>query len=142
MDEVVAVGVVRHNGKIRWFRMDRDNWILDWQKWRDEFIKAGLDVPPLDASGRFGISIVNEDTVEEFIRAASDFELTEGSCDRSCFNGSRMRNLGGTFLIYFLSCLLTSIVRAMALSISAVLRWKDIFQMAGGGVRGFCEKLR
>ncbi|WP_231409493.1 hypothetical protein [Ralstonia solanacearum] len=78
MDEAMAVGVVRHNGKIRWFRMNRDNWILDWQKWRDEFVKAGLDVPPLDASGRFGISIVNENTVEEFIRAASDFELTEG----------------------------------------------------------------
>ena len=76
LEEGWAVGVVRYEDRIRWFRMLRDNWILDWEKWRNHFISEGYAVPELDVSSRFGIAIANEDTAEEFIVGASRFEVT------------------------------------------------------------------
>lgn len=65
-----VLAVVRHDGQIRYCLSDRDNWILDWNKWRDEFVAAGHAVPDIHvmARQRSGIAIVDSDNVEQFLR--------------------------------------------------------------------------
>jgi hypothetical protein len=54
----MIVSVVRFRGNIRWFQSDIDIWILDWNKWRDEFLNAGYEVAELDVSAK----VLNLDT--------------------------------------------------------------------------------
>ncbi|MHC5671939.1 hypothetical protein [Nostoc sp.] len=75
----MIVTVVRSRGNIRWFRSDIDIWILDWNKWRDEFLNAGYEVPKLDVSERFGITVVNQETAERFLSAVSIFEISKNN---------------------------------------------------------------
>lgn len=71
LDPQNAVAVVRYNGAIHWRWSDHDNWILDWRKWRDEFVATGHQVPELNAAvaQRSGIAVVDENTVEAFLHA-------------------------------------------------------------------------
>ena len=71
LDPQNVVAVVRYNGAIQWRLSDHENWILDWKKWRDEFVEAGHQVPDLSAAvaQRSGIAVVDQDTVEAFLRA-------------------------------------------------------------------------
>ncbi|MEH1935963.1 MAG: hypothetical protein V7L14_20150 [Nostoc sp.] len=75
----MIVTVVRSRGNIRYFRSDIDIWILDWNKWRDEFLNAGYQVPELDVSERFGITVVNQETAERFLSAVSIFEISKNN---------------------------------------------------------------
>lgn len=70
-----SVVMVRFCGKIRWFRSDRDLWVLDIDKWRNEFINHGYDVPDFDESYRFGIRSVNQDNARIFLERMSEFEV-------------------------------------------------------------------
>lgn len=70
-----VVVVVRYDGKIRWFRSDRDLWVLDINKWRDEFISNGYDVPEFTDSYRCGILAVNKENAKRFLDCMSEFEL-------------------------------------------------------------------
>jgi len=70
-----VVVVVRYQGKIRWFRSDRDLWVLDVNKWRDEFIGQGYDVPEFKDSYRFGIHVVDQEAVQQFLDCMSKYEL-------------------------------------------------------------------
>lgn len=74
-----VVVVVRRNGKIRWYRSDRDLWILDVNKWRDEFIENGYDVPEFKDSYRFGIRVVDQSTADSFLEKMSSFEVSRDS---------------------------------------------------------------
>ena len=71
LDPDYAVAVARYNGDIYWLLSDRDNWVLDLKKWRDDFVAAGHQVPELNeaAAQRSGIATVDQDTVEEFLSA-------------------------------------------------------------------------
>jgi hypothetical protein len=77
IDEIVIT--VRYRAQIRWFRSDRDLWVLDVNKWRNEFIKSGYDVPPFQDSYRFGIHIIDKETVADFLNHMSPFEITKDS---------------------------------------------------------------
>ena len=70
-----VVIAVRLKGEIRWFRSDRDLWVLDVTKWRDEFISNGYDVPEFDSDYRFGILSVNQDNAGKFLSYLSEYEL-------------------------------------------------------------------
>lgn len=70
-----VVIVIRYQGKIRWFRSDRDLWVLDVNKWRDEFISQGYEVPEFKSDYRFGIHSVNQGTAERFLEHMSEFEV-------------------------------------------------------------------
>lgn len=70
-----VVVVIRYQGKIRWFRSDRDLWVLEINKWRDEFISHGYEVPAFKKSYRFGIHSVNQKTAKQFLDCMSKFEL-------------------------------------------------------------------
>jgi hypothetical protein len=68
---------VRYHGKIRWFRSDRELWILDLNKRRDEFVSCGVNFPDLGEEYRFGIRVVNFETVERFLDEMSNFEISK-----------------------------------------------------------------
>lgn len=65
-----VLAVVRHNGQIQYCLSDRENWILDWNKWREEFIAAGHAVPDIHimARQRSGIAILDRDNIEQFLQ--------------------------------------------------------------------------
>lgn len=76
-DDEKIVAVVRHNNRIRWFRSERETWILDWHKWRDDFVKAGYQVAPLDTTSRFGLAVIDEKNCEEFLHNAAAFAVSK-----------------------------------------------------------------
>ena len=75
IEEQPVVVAVRIHGKIRWFRSNRDLWVLDLNKWRDEFIAHGYEVPEFQENYRFGIHTVNQETAEQFLGCMSEYEL-------------------------------------------------------------------
>ena len=64
-----ALAVIRHNGQRQYWLSDRENLILDWKKWRQDFIAAGYAVPELDilAKQRSGIAILDQNNIEQFL---------------------------------------------------------------------------
>ncbi|PQJ70940.1 group-specific protein [Vibrio jasicida] len=75
IEEHQDVFVVRLNGEIKWYRSDRDLWVLDVNKWRNEFIAHGYEVPEFQNDYRFGVHSINQDTAPQFLDAISDFEV-------------------------------------------------------------------
>jgi len=63
-----VVIAVRYKNKIRWYRSDRDLWVLDVNKWRNEFIENGYEVPEFQSTYRFGIHTINLEAVERFLK--------------------------------------------------------------------------
>lgn len=75
MDVENVVVAVRYEGRIRWFRCDRDCWVMDVNKWRNEFIQDGHDVPEFNDAYRFGFKVVNEKNAGEFLACLKDCEV-------------------------------------------------------------------
>lgn len=74
-DLEVVVVTVRYKSSISWFRSNRDLWILDYNKWHNEFINAGYKVSQLDEDDRFGIHIVNNQNSQQFLDFMSKFKI-------------------------------------------------------------------
>lgn len=79
LDPDNIVVAVRYKGDIRWFRSDRDLWVLDVNKWRDEFISYGYEVPDFNSQFRFGFRVVNQDNAQRFLDAMAHYEVTQDS---------------------------------------------------------------
>jgi hypothetical protein len=75
LDVENIVVAVRYEGRIRWFRCDRDWWVMDVYKWRNEFIQNGYDVPEFNDAYRFGFKVVNEKNAGEFLACLKDYEV-------------------------------------------------------------------
>lgn len=75
MDVEIVVVAVRYQGRVRWFRCDRDWWVMDVNKWRNEFIQNGYDVPEFNDAYRFGIKVVSEKNVAEFLDRLKGHEI-------------------------------------------------------------------
>ncbi|ODM27972.1 MULTISPECIES: hypothetical protein [Acetivibrio] len=71
----IIVGVI-HKGMFSWYVTERDFWILDAVKRRDEYIQNGYGsiIQEDFFSFRFNIPIVNEETVDVFIKKIEDFK--------------------------------------------------------------------
>lgn len=76
MDIENVVVAVRYEGHIRWFRCDRDWWVMDVNKWRNELIQNGYEVPEFNEAYRFGFKVVNEKNASEFLARLKDYETT------------------------------------------------------------------
>ena len=75
LDIVEVVVVVKRDGVFRWYNSDRELWVLDWHKWRQDFVNAGSSPPEIEPTDRFGIPIVNEDTIDRFLAEMRVFEI-------------------------------------------------------------------
>lgn len=73
VEEVVVVA--KASGEFRWFKSDRDLWVLDLDKWTKDFVDAGYDIPESDPSERFGIPVVNDQTIASFLSAMGQYEV-------------------------------------------------------------------
>ena len=78
-DIETVVVAVRKADRVRWFRCDRDWWVLDAEKWRNEFIQYGYDVPKFNSEYRFGFKIVNERNATDFLARLTDYEVAADS---------------------------------------------------------------
>jgi hypothetical protein len=78
LDPDYVVGVARYKNVVHWLLSDRDNFVLDLKKWRDEFVSAGYQVPELAvvAAQRSGIVVVDQSTAEEFLTSPEVHKLT------------------------------------------------------------------
>lgn len=70
-----VVIVVKLDGKIRWFRSERDLWVLDVNKWRNEFLNLGYNVPEFNNKYRFGLRVVNQENARYFLNCMSQYEI-------------------------------------------------------------------
>lgn len=108
LDVELVVIVVKHGGIFRWFRSNRDLWILDLPKWRQEFVDAGYELPASDSEERFGIPVVNEHTMNRFLAKMEHFEIEKSKLE----NGLKARfpdakswwDVGKLFPIMFVDC--------------------------------------
>jgi hypothetical protein len=71
-DAEKIIVVVRYQGKINWYRSDRDIWVLDVHKWRNEFLSYGYEVPEFNEKYRFGILVIDQSTAQQFLDKISD----------------------------------------------------------------------
>lgn len=74
-DVEIIVAIVKYKSSIMWFRSDRDFWVLDQNKWRDDFIQQGYEVPEFQDSYRFGIRVVDHQTAQLFLDAMDEFKI-------------------------------------------------------------------
>lgn len=74
-----CVVLTRLAGNWRWYRSNRDLWVLDTNKWRNEFINHGHDVPEFLPSFRFGFLVVDERNAEPFLNTMTEQEVTRES---------------------------------------------------------------
>jgi len=68
--------VVKYANSFRWFKSNRDDWVLDLGKWTKDFVDAGYKVPESDPVERFGIPVVNENTAASFLEEMKPFEIS------------------------------------------------------------------
>ncbi|WP_146171961.1 group-specific protein [Pseudoduganella armeniaca] len=82
-DNVLAV--VRYRGEIQYRLSDRENWILDWNRRRQEYATAGHPVLELRAMAqqRAGVAILDQDTVELFLNAPGVHRIDPGFLRKS-----------------------------------------------------------
>ncbi|WP_081084958.1 hypothetical protein [Burkholderia territorii] len=80
LDRQYAVAVARHKGEVHWLLSDHDNLVLDWEKWRGEFVAAGYEVPDQGATAmeRAGIVVVDQNSAEEFLAEPITHRLSIG----------------------------------------------------------------
>ncbi|MEN1988152.1 hypothetical protein [Paenibacillus hubeiensis] len=73
--DIIIVGVYYKN-IFNWYLTDKDYWILDLNKRREDFLKAGYsyDLDPI-LDFRFNIEVVNEETAEEFLNAIDGYKV-------------------------------------------------------------------
>jgi len=74
LDEII-IAVVRYKGQFRWFRCERELWILDLNKLRKTFIENGYNVPKLDEMDRFGIHTLTPENIEFFLEKMRVYEI-------------------------------------------------------------------
>lgn len=104
VDDLVVVLIKRH-GRFRWYRGNRDLWVLDYRKWAQEFLNAGYSVE-VGAKGRFDIEVVNEETMDLFLSKVSHLELEKGklakALERRFKEARSWWDVGGLFPIMFI----------------------------------------
>jgi hypothetical protein len=76
------VAVVRNNGKISWYRSERELWILDLNKWRKEFIDKGYELSNIKGGFRNGIFVVDTNTKDKFLQYMSKYEIDRDELSR------------------------------------------------------------
>lgn len=74
-DADAVVVIVRHNGRLRYFRSDSDLWVLDVEKWRQDLVRHGYNVPQFNDAYRFGMRLVNHDNADAFLDRMEKFEV-------------------------------------------------------------------
>ncbi|MCH7392664.1 group-specific protein [Acinetobacter dispersus] len=79
IDEEMIVVVVKENKKIRWYRSERELWVLDVNKWKNGFRALGYDVPDSDDDFRFGLHIVDQQNADYFLKCMSRYEISKES---------------------------------------------------------------
>ena len=84
----IIVGVIL-KGEFNWYVSEKELWILDYPKWGAVFRSSGVDVPD-GAEDRFGIQVVDGDTVFRFLEmirsdkiGTSELRELMLDCDRS-----------------------------------------------------------
>ncbi|MCM3225732.1 hypothetical protein [Terribacillus saccharophilus] len=76
--------LTKYKKLFRWFVTEKDIWFLDMRKLVAAYIDNGFEIHnPDDFSDRYNISIVNEDTAEEFLYRISEFEANNEELRKS-----------------------------------------------------------
>lgn len=91
LEEPIIV-CVKHKGGYRWFRSERDYWVLDQEKWARAFAEAGCDDDGgegNDYSERFGIPVVNAETTDEFLDKMTPFLVSREELTQSVLVASQ-----------------------------------------------------
>lgn len=74
----LEVGAVKHGGHIKWFRMERSSWVLDWHKWENDLELGEAAATDSDDAwvDRDIPQVINETTLEQFLNGAARFDVS------------------------------------------------------------------
>ena len=74
-DEIIA-GLIQE-GKISWYVSTRPFWIMDHRKWKKAFEDAGFNLQEDSDKhkGRFGIAVLNQESLPEFLRGMAKYKV-------------------------------------------------------------------
>ncbi|TDU73373.1 hypothetical protein EI77_01843 [Prosthecobacter fusiformis] len=72
----IIVGVLR-SSSFNWYASEKERWVLDQVKWKAFFENAGFATPHGFAD-RFGIGIVNEESLDQFLSCMQPDLITTG----------------------------------------------------------------
>lgn len=104
-DHYKIIATVKIGGKIRWFRSDRDLWVLNVNAWRDAALALGYDVPEFNEKFRGGIHCVNSDNAHQFLNEMRKHEVSAATLQSELLSrlqpGSTFWNLYDLFPIVF-----------------------------------------
>lgn len=81
-DADIIVAVAKWKGRFRWFKSDRELWVLDYDKWTQAFVDAGYVVPAPEEDERFGIPVMSDEFVDRYFDAMATFEVTKDELGR------------------------------------------------------------
>lgn len=81
--ESLVVGI-KMNKVFQWCIFDTEWCYLDTVKQRQKFLECGYDVT-IDTNFRFGIDILNEDSIQAFLEKASEYVITTQELKRQYF---------------------------------------------------------
>lgn len=87
MGEDWVIVVLRHHGQFHWYKSERELWVLDYDKWEKDFVDAGYPPTESDEDERFGIPIVNEQTIAQFLSEMEQYEIEKTELE----NGLKLR---------------------------------------------------
>lgn len=80
--DVIIVGVVYKNN-FSWFVTEKELWILDIKKRRDDFINNGYDYPlECILPSRYGYLIINEENIESYLPKIETFKSASNDLKR------------------------------------------------------------
>jgi hypothetical protein len=77
MDVEDVIVVVKHKNSFYWYKSSRELWVLDLEKWTKDFREAGFQVPESDPSFRFGIPVVDVESLPKFMTEMRQFEISK-----------------------------------------------------------------
>ena len=104
-----VVVVFKRHGEFHWYRGNRDWWVLDWNKWEQDFADAGIDDPhESTAEERFGILVVNNETMTLFLNAVEESKISKDDLaielNQRFPKANSWWDVGDLFPIMFIDC--------------------------------------
>lgn len=73
----LEVFLVLYKGDFKYYRCDRDYWVLDLPSLVAAWKSAGHDLPPFSRDYRFGIHQIDSDSADDYLRHMAAFEISK-----------------------------------------------------------------
>lgn len=78
-----VIVVLKRNGQFHWYKSERELWVLDQDKWEKDFVDAGYPPSDSDDDERFGIPVVNDYTMKQFLSKMEQYKVEKAKLENA-----------------------------------------------------------